>query len=128
MGARFGKLGCPGDGGSADRLTVTLGLNSLAWTPTTLGFFCVSARTAPSAGSSLWIRLRARSMFEVVPAVVVAAGLVAVVAAGLIGAVTAGLVAVVAVAGLATVVTAGLTAVVVTAGLVVTVVAGLTAT
>lgn len=118
MGARFGKFGVPGDGGSADRLTVTFGLKSLAWTPTMLGFCAVLTRTAPSAGSSLWMRLRDRSSVEVVAgltAVVVVAGLVVVVVAGLIA---------VAVTGLTVVVVAGLAATDVVAGLLAVVVAG----
>jgi hypothetical protein len=53
LAERFGKLGCPGDGGSDVLSLGGFGLNSLAETPTTLGLFAVSPRTAPSAGSSL---------------------------------------------------------------------------
>ena len=125
LGARFGKFGAPGDGGSADRLTVTFGLNSLACTPTTLGFCAVFARTAPSAGSSLWMRLRDRSRGVVVVAVVVAGFVaVAVVVAGLTAVVVAGFVAVaVVVAGFTAAVAAGLTGV---AGLTAVAVAGFT--
>ena len=132
LAGRFGKLGCPGDGGPANGLSFgPVALNSLALTPSMLGFLTVSARTAPSAGSSLWIRFRARSMADGA-AVAVAAGLVAVVVAGFT-VVVAGLTAVV-VAGFTAAVVAGLMdvvaglAAVVVAGLTLVVVAGLIAT
>src|SRR2546430_9618490 len=75
LAGRFWKLGCPGDGGPANGLSFgPVTLNSLALTPSMLGFLTVSARTAPSAGSSLWIRFRARSIADGA-AVAVAAGL-----------------------------------------------------
>ncbi|MBI5318838.1 hypothetical protein [Bradyrhizobium sp.] len=140
LAGRFGKLGCPGGGGSADGLSFTFGLNSLAETPAMLGLFAVSAFTALSAGSSLWIRFLALSICVGAVAVVVAgfavvvvAGLAAVVVTGFTEAVVAGLLVVVVVAGLAaTLVVAGLVlavvaglAAVVFAGLAVVVVAGL---
>lgn len=125
LAGRFGKLGWPGSGGSADGLSFTFGLNSLAETPAMLGLFAVSAFTAPSADSSLWIRFLALSICVGAVAVVVAGfavvvvvGLAVVVAAGFTDAVVAGLLLVVVVAGLA--------ATLVVAGLVLAVLAGLT--
>lgn len=124
LAGRFGKLGCPGGGGSADGLSLIFGLNSLACTPTMLGLFAVSPRTAPSAGSVLWMRFLALSIGVVVVAAVVAGFVVAVVAGLLFVVVAAGFAATFAVAGLVVAAVAGLTGVVAT-GLAATVVAGL---
>src|SRR3954453_3742261 len=59
---RFAKFGCPGAGGSDVLSLGGFGLNSLALTPSTLGFGPVSALTAPSAGNSLWMRFLALSI------------------------------------------------------------------
>src|SRR5204862_835986 len=140
---RCGKFGCPGAGGTTDGLSLGLGgWNSLALTPSTLGFGAVSALTAPSAGNSLWIRFLALSIGVTVavvagltPALASAALLIsiclaraaAMTASSLARAAAAGDgVAAVVVAGFVATVVAGLVVVVVVAGLVLAlVVAGL---
>jgi hypothetical protein len=155
---RCGKFGCPGAGGTTDGLSLGLGgWNSLALTPSTLGFGAVSALTAPSAGSSLWIRFLALSIgvtvavvAGLIPALASAALLISICLAraaamtasslaraaaagdGVAAVVVAGLAGVVVVAGFVVaavfVVVPGLVLAVVVAGFVVAVAAGLVAT
>jgi hypothetical protein len=129
---RCGKFGCPGEGGGADGLSLTCGLNSLALTPSTLGFGAVSALTAPSAGNSLWIRFLALSIgvtvavvAGLIPALASAALLISICLARA-AAMTASSLARAAAAGdgVAAVVVTGLAGVVVVAGFAAAFVAG----